>query len=137
MMDNVQMIRGQAAQIQMEKKPFPAMSRLSPLWSALAVPPAPLPQSWWGLTQTLHPLTAAELHQAPCLRHRIPPGPAHRTLLWCKGTAWAALPRALPVSCPAPGGGLGARRMMRGSESGQGQLKGAPCCHVWGWRGNC
>lgn len=36
MMDNVQMIRGQAAQIQMEKKPFPAMSRLPPLWSVLA-----------------------------------------------------------------------------------------------------
>jgi len=34
MMDNVQMIRGQAAQIQMEKKPLPAMSRLSPLRSA-------------------------------------------------------------------------------------------------------
>lgn len=36
MMDNVQMIRGQAAQIQMEKKTLPAMSRLSPLWSLLA-----------------------------------------------------------------------------------------------------
>lgn len=38
MMDNVQMIRGQAAQIQMEKKPLPAMSHLSPLRSVLARP---------------------------------------------------------------------------------------------------
>lgn len=57
MMDNVQMIRGQAAQIQMEKKKLPTESRLSsPLVSAfpggwlLAV--APVLQSWWGLTQS-------------------------------------------------------------------------------------
>lgn len=36
MMDNAQMIRGQAAQIQMEKKSLPAMSHLSSLWSVLA-----------------------------------------------------------------------------------------------------
>lgn len=67
MMDNVQMIRGQAARIQMEKKPFPAMSRLPPLWSALARAPGSAHGSFFpelgGLTQALHLHTAAELHQ--------------------------------------------------------------------------
>lgn len=45
MMDNVQMIRGQAARIQMEKKMLPAMSHLSLLWSPLARPAGCAPGS--------------------------------------------------------------------------------------------
>lgn len=91
-MDNVQMIRGQAAQIQMEKKKLPAVSRLSsPLVSALTggwlLAVAPVLQSWWGLTRSHTAGMPALQDPQPALCHA--PGssmansrqPAHSTSL--------------------------------------------------------
>lgn len=121
MMDNVQMIRGQAAQIQMEKKTLPAMSRLSPLWSLLAraagcahsssAPelvgsnPNPAP----SYSQKTAPNVTSVL-QDPRPAPLVEPSSDARAQLASAGQRHGQLSTGfLPHPCPAPSGILGLR----------------------------
>ena len=115
MMDNVQMIRGQAAQIQMEKKRLPAMSRLSPLWSVLArlagcargssapelVGSDPNPTSSYG--RKTAPNVMPALQDPPQPRSSNPP-PVQRHGLPAQGSSTGSSPQGFfPILVLLPG----------------------------------
>lgn len=138
MMDNVQMIRGQAAQIQMEKKLLPAMSRLSPLWSVLARAAgcshgSSSPELVGSNTNPASPYnrkTAPNMMpvlQDPSQPRLSNPSPVQGHGLPAQGSGTGSSPAGfLPHLLSCSQGSLRAERMMSASERGQGQPKGRP-----------